>query len=379
MPQLSKEAACARLQKLYDEARGFFNQSPEHAGWQRSAIKSITRIFGKDSSQLSDFKNFAGIRHQRALLKSIIDEVENDEGNGAIKTIQPEQKTGSPGSDARQEDMPMFPDITPSKITESMMYVIEREDIKTEQDFQELIRQMFEYPDRDFYFFQEKEGPRNDLMVAADRLGTILMSETEFFYYRHPNFKRDYVKIERRDGKYNWDWEKEVVEKGPMFMRSTLKLTGRTRLQLETQQRIAMEDAYRKTLSAKNNYDVFLSYDSRDQQLANEIFEAITSAGGKGFLSEKSLKPGEDFADTIRNALRSSRELWVLVSPNSLKSDWVISEWGAAWALEKKIVPILYRCAPESLPDRIRRLHCVDFHKYQEVVSMTFPKEPTPI
>jgi|ERR1700682_3344685 len=32
-------------------------------------------------------------------------------------------------------DMPMFPDIIPSKITHSMIYVIERDDIKTEQDW----------------------------------------------------------------------------------------------------------------------------------------------------------------------------------------------------------------------------------------------------
>jgi hypothetical protein len=55
-----------------------------------------------------------------------------------------------------------------------------------------------------------------------------------------------------------------------------------------------------------------------------------------------------------------------------LKSDWVLSEWGAAWALGKKIVPILHRCDPEKLPDRIRRRQCIDFYEHPELVARTF-------
>jgi hypothetical protein len=121
--------------------------------------------------------------------------------------------------------------------------------------------------------------------------------------------------------------------------------------------------------------DIFLSYSSVDRQEANEIYEAIRKVGGLVFLSEKDLKPGEDFAEEIRKAISSSRELWLLVSPNSLKSDWVISEWGAAWVLRKRVVPILHRCRPEELPDRIRRLHCIDFYKYPDLIRSRFKKE----
>lgn len=119
-------------------------------------------------------------------------------------------------------------------------------------------------------------------------------------------------------------------------------------------------------------YDVFLSYASADQQEANSLYEAILQARGKIFLAAKTLKPGDDFAEEIRKALWAARELWLLVSPNSLNSDWVISEWGAAWVLQKRIVPILHRCRPEELPDRIRRLHCIDFYKYPELIKARF-------
>ena len=111
-----------------------------------------------------------------------------------------------------------------------------------------------------------------------------------------------------------------------------------------------------------------------DRQEAITLCNAILEAGGKAFVAEKDIRPGDDFADKIRIALCNSRELWLLVSPQSIKSDWVISEWGAAWALEKKIIPILHRCAHDSLPDRLRRLQCIDYYKYPELIKHTFAR-----
>jgi hypothetical protein len=119
-------------------------------------------------------------------------------------------------------------------------------------------------------------------------------------------------------------------------------------------------------------YDVFLSYASKDNQEALKIYEAIEQIGGKAFLSEKTIKPGDDFAEKIRRALQESKELWLLVSPDSVKSEWVISEWGAAWVLDRKIIPILHRCDVNSLPDRLRKLHCIDYYKFDELIKNTF-------
>jgi hypothetical protein len=121
-------------------------------------------------------------------------------------------------------------------------------------------------------------------------------------------------------------------------------------------------------------YDVFLSYSSQDVQEANKIFNAIKKAGRTVFLANKSLKPGDEFDDKIRDELLASTELWLLVRPSSLKSDWVLTEWGAAWALKKKIVPILLRCDVRQLPGRIRRRQCIDFHDYLELIGNTFPQ-----
>ena len=115
--------------------------------------------------------------------------------------------------------------------------------------------------------------------------------------------------------------------------------------------------------------DVFLSYASANQQEAVKLDQAITRAGATAFLAKKNLTGGDDFSEEIRKALLASRELWILVTPDSLNSHWVSTEWGAAWALQKRIVPILLRCDHKSLPDRLARLHCVDFHDYDELIE----------
>lgn len=124
-------------------------------------------------------------------------------------------------------------------------------------------------------------------------------------------------------------------------------------------------------VASRQTYDVFLSYASQSKQ-ARAIYNYIVAAGGKAFLSEKHLKAGDDFAEAIRTALHSSEELWLLLSPNSLKSEWVISEWGAAWALGKPIVPILFQCNAAQAPARIRARQCIEFDRREELVDQRF-------
>lgn len=123
-------------------------------------------------------------------------------------------------------------------------------------------------------------------------------------------------------------------------------------------------------------YDVFLSYSSKNQDKADKIYKAIQKAGGFVFQSGKNLEAGTDFSDSIKKAIRASREFWLLASPESTKSEWVISEWAAAWALDKKIVPILFQCSPKDLPDRLEAKQAINIDEYQDYIKRCFPKIP---
>jgi hypothetical protein len=110
-------------------------------------------------------------------------------------------------------------------------------------------------------------------------------------------------------------------------------------------------------------YDVFLSYSTQDKDEAREVYAALVKVGKRCFMAEKSLQPGDKFQDEIRSALQASTEIWILVSPRSIQSAWVQREVAAAWALTKRIVPILLQCSPGDLPEILADAHAIDYHK----------------
>ncbi len=122
--------------------------------------------------------------------------------------------------------------------------------------------------------------------------------------------------------------------------------------------------------------DIFISYSSKDEKEAIEISEKLEKNEITFFLAKKSIKGGEVFRDAIRDALEKCSELFLLLTPNSLKSNWVTLEYSAAWALKKHIVPILLRCTVEDLPDFIQKIQARDFHDLDNVIS-EFTKRST--
>jgi hypothetical protein len=116
-------------------------------------------------------------------------------------------------------------------------------------------------------------------------------------------------------------------------------------------------------------FDVFLSHSAADYEDVGKLYEHLKGNGLKVYLARKEIAGGDDFGEEIRLALIHSRELWLLMTPNSLKSEWVTTEWGAGWVLKKRIVPILLRCSMDELPERLRRVQCVDYHDVQRSIA----------
>ena len=46
----------------------------------------------------------------------------------------------------------------------------------------------------------------------------------------------------------------------------------------------------------------------------------------------------------------------------------MLSEVGAAWGLQKIIVPLLHDCDPKQLPDQLAKLHCITFDDFPELI-----------
>jgi TIR domain len=118
------------------------------------------------------------------------------------------------------------------------------------------------------------------------------------------------------------------------------------------------------SIKKENITDVFISYSSEDRKEANLIKEVLNTEGLKCYFTDKELKGGDVFSENIREALVNTREVCLLYSPNSKISSWVNTEWGAAWALQKRITPVLLDLTVNDvLPehDRLKNLHYVKF------------------
>ncbi|MGC1375319.1 MAG: toll/interleukin-1 receptor domain-containing protein [Anaerolineales bacterium] len=123
--------------------------------------------------------------------------------------------------------------------------------------------------------------------------------------------------------------------------------------------------------SKPKEYDIFLSYSHQDEEKAQKLDDFL-SRGKKlrVFRSKKDIQPGVTWEDDIQEALKNSKMLCILATPNSLGSEWVTTEWGAAWALKIPILPILLRCSMRDLPDRLKAHQAIDFDEMDKIAEL---------
>jgi len=101
-------------------------------------------------------------------------------------------------------------------------------------------------------------------------------------------------------------------------------------------------------------YDIFLSFSKYDKHIGEEIAGMITSVGLNCFMSCKDVWVGAAWAPTIKEALRNSDKILILLTPRSIKSKWILREVGAAWMCGKELIPIIQFIDPEQLGDIIK-------------------------
>jgi len=89
------------------------------------------------------------------------------------------------------------------------------------------------------------------------------------------------------------------------------------------------------------------------------------------------LKSGEEVEEKIRKALVASREVCILCSKEMLKSQWALTEWGAAWVLRKHITPMPLNMTIDELPERLRAKEARYFHKKEGYAEEVLHRKQT--
>lgn len=91
---------------------------------------------------------------------------------------------------------------------------------------------------------------------------------------------------------------------------------------------------------------LFISYSSLDKHYANYLFADLSEAGHDPWIDDWNIRAGQSIPEEIQKGLESGDYIIVLLSPNSIKSKWVQSEWQSMYwdemnNQEIKVIPVL--------------------------------------
>jgi hypothetical protein len=83
-------------------------------------------------------------------------------------------------------------------------------------------------------------------------------------------------------------------------------------------------------------YSCFISYSSEDHEFANRLYSDLQNRGIRCWFAPENMKGGKKSYDQINDAIRLHDKLLLVVSENSMKSDWVATEIRKARIREKR-------------------------------------------
>lgn len=101
-------------------------------------------------------------------------------------------------------------------------------------------------------------------------------------------------------------------------------------------------------------YKVFISHSSRDTWVARQLEKHATASGAITFIDSDGLKVGDEIDENIRNNLKDSNELLVLLTPAANNSPYVQAEIGAGWIMGLRLSVLLYGVEPEDMNPLIK-------------------------
>jgi hypothetical protein len=123
-----------------------------------------------------------------------------------------------------------------------------------------------------------------------------------------------------------------------------------------------------KKQAAISPYVVFISHSSYDLWIATVIAEKVEAVGALCWLDEKDLEGGDVIAADIIRGIDACHEAIVLISPNSVKSQWVAFEIGGVRAQHKRVTPILNNVNPEDMAP-LKDVKAIELNKFEHFIA----------
>src|SRR5438552_7438617 len=118
-------------------------------------------------------------------------------------------------------------------------------------------------------------------------------------------------------------------------------------------------------------YQVFMSHATADKWLAKVLCERIEATGATTFRDDRDIHGGDDIPEEIRRQIKQSREIVVLLTPQSVGRQWVTLEVGAAWGWSKRtrIILVMYHVSVDPIPDMIKNKKAIQLNDFDQYVN----------
>jgi hypothetical protein len=108
---------------------------------------------------------------------------------------------------------------------------------------------------------------------------------------------------------------------------------------------------------------IFTSYSRSDSVFVDWLWQELESRNIQIWVDRKDIKAGENWADAVDSALKSSQVMLLVLSPASMSSKNVKQEWMYMMDTGKVVVPILWQdCEKHFKLYALQHIDCRDYH-----------------
>lgn len=130
---------------------------------------------------------------------------------------------------------------------------------------------------------------------------------------------------------------------------------------------------------------IFISYSHHNRTICDTIAASLEKTGSLSVWYDKGLIPGEEYRKRIAEVIRNADYFIVLLSQDSVRSEWVLDEVEYAKKLHKKILPIWIQETelPDDLDMILQRYHSLFWYlrtsdsQFEAILHTTILSKPT--
>lgn len=121
----------------------------------------------------------------------------------------------------------------------------------------------------------------------------------------------------------------------------------------------------------QKDYQVFVSHATADKWIAKVLCERIETTTATTFRDDRDIGSGDDIPGEIRRELVRSKEMVILLSPESVDRPWVLLEAGAFWGRRRnaRIVAVLCHVQLDTIPDMIKSKKAIPLNDFDSYVT----------